>query len=361
MAWRDDNRGNIRDMCEAHGHDTVVKVMTEAIQKNEFLPEQASLKELWDAFTDHAPVDGSDRKLMESVGTGSFIKITGELINARVIDAYNQTPSIGDSLVTVVPSRFKKEDVTGITDTDLPDEVVEHAPYKDSGVEEKYVTIYNKKYGRVISLTEEMVYMDQTGQVLNRAQTIGEGCRYKREDLILTAIQDLDTEAYYPSGTATAVYAGNQVVSSSPFGPSGLNAVLKQAQLAVSDAAEGGKFIDVDLIGKPLLVPVDLWSDAWELASSPTHPQTAERAPNFFQGKFVPYTSAHITRRSTTTWYWGDFKKAYWWTEVWPLQVFTAKPGHEDEFNKDIISKYKARFYGGCHCIDNRKIFKATA
>jgi hypothetical protein len=137
--------------------------------------------------------------------------------------------------------------------------------------------------------------------------------------------------------------------------------VLKQAQLAVSDAAEGGKFIDVDLIGKPLLVPVDLWSDAWELASSPTHPQTAERAPNFFMGKFVPYTSAHITRRSTTTWYWGDFKKCFWWTEVWPLQVFTAKPGHEDEFNKDIISKYKARFYGGCHCIDNRKIFKATA
>ncbi|MHA2047820.1 MAG: phage major capsid protein [Candidatus Thorarchaeota archaeon] len=369
MAFNENGNGNLRDLCDSAGVPAVEGKLLELIEADKFTMEQSSLKELWDGFTNHAPLSGKDRLVMnepknkrEAVGTGAFTKITGALINKKIIEGYNSVPAIGGELTTTVPSRLQTETIPGIADTGLVELVAEGADYKSSSMVEKYVTIPNNKYGRIIDVTEELIYFDQTGQVLVRARTIGEGAAYYKEKLIVDGVQDVNTNVYRPSGAATALYstANSNLQASNAFDAAGLQTVYKAAHDQTSDS-DDTKYILVDLMGKPLLVPVDLMEEAWELAFGPEHPETAARARNYWQGKFKPMTSQFITAQSTTTWYWGDFAKDFWWMEVWPLQNLTAKAGHEDEFNKDIKAKYKTRFFGGIGAVDFRHVYKSTA
>ena len=368
MAFNESG-SNLRDLCESKGVPAVEGLLKKLISEEKFTMEQASLKELWDGFTNYAPVSSKERLVMndpknkrEAVGTGAFTRITGYLINSKVIEGYNSVATIGQNLTTTVPSKLQTETVAGIADTGLVELVTEGAAYKSSSIVEKYVTIPNNKYGRIIDVTEELIYFDQTGQVLVRARTIGEGAAYYKEQLIVEGVQDVNTTVYRPSGSATAFYSSTNanLQTSNAFDAAGLAAIMKLAHEMTSDS-DDTKYIMVDLLGKPLLVPVDLMEEAWELAFGPEHPETAERARNYWQGKFSPMTSQFITAQSSTTWYWGDFQKDFWWTEVWPLTVLSAKAGHEDEFNRDIKAKYKTRFFGGVGAVDFRHCFKSTA
>ena len=142
-------------------------------------------------------------------------------------------------------------------------------------------------------------------------------------------------------------------------GAAGLAAVEKLAH-AMTDDSMQANYMLANIIGKPALFPVDLMEEAWELSSGPTHPETAERAPNYWRGKFVPYTSPWITANSESYWYWGDFKKCFLWITIWPLQTIDAKPGNYREFEADIKSRHKVRFYGGIGALDFRFVFKST-
>jgi len=367
MAWRDNGRGNLRELCESKGVEQVTEILLKTIKDKKFTLEQASLRELWEGLVGLRLernmvqiAEPKDRK--EAVATGSFVKITGSLINSRMIEAYGSVDTIGQDLVTVVPSKLKKETITGATALEAPEEVAEHEPYPEMGFEEKYVTAKNKKFGKIISLTKEMIFFDQTNEILSRARAIGEGAAYKKEETIIHGVIDKDTDVYYPSDVATAVYSttNGNLQSSNPFNAAGLAAVQKLAHSQQDDATDN-KWILVSIFGKPALFPVDLMEEAWELSMGREHPETAERAENYWRGKFVPYTSPFITANHSTHWYWGDYKRAFWWLDVWPLQTFSAKAGHELEFSHDIVSRYKISYYGAICCVEPKFVYKSTA
>jgi len=375
MAWRDNGRGNLRELYESKGAATVEAILLESIRKGEAKPDDFSIQELWKAFTADAPlfdraemhafvVDGRvlyGRDQREAVGTGSFEKITGALINAKVIEGYNAADVIWPNLVTSVPGKLKKETVAGMTAQVFPLEVTEGMDYEGSGIEEKYVTIQTKKYGRIVDVTEEMIFFDQTGQVLNRAKMLGEECNSLKEKLIVQGVQDVNTNAYNPSDTATALYsaANGNLKTSNAFNSGGLAAIEKLAHQMIKDGGETN-YMNVNLYGKPALFPVDLMEEAWELSNSPTQPETAERAPNYWKGKYIPLTSPWVTGQSPTTWFWGDFKRCAWWMDIWPLETFDAKNSYKD-FEADIKARHKVRFYGGFGFIDHKYVFKSTA
>ena len=101
--------------------------------------------------------------------------------------------------------------------------------------------------------------------------------------------------------------------------------------------------------------------EARELATSTTHPETAERAPNVWAGQFVPYTSPWVTARSSSDWFYGSFKEAFWMLEIWPLRVSTQKPGNSPEFERDVAVRYKVSSYFGVGCVDPKLVFKSEA
>jgi len=305
------------------------------------------------------------RSISEAVSSDLFPVITGEIISAKIIAGYESIRKIGDQLTTTVTSNLKIANYAGFTAASGPDKVLEGAPYNDSGLEEKWSQISHTKYGRIISVTEEAIKFDQTGQLLVRAGAIGEKAALYKERLIVEGVQDINNTVFKPAGVATAYYrttaSGDRKVNSvasNPFGEAGLLAA-KKIMDAMTD--EEGDYIMLSIGQLVGLFPVDLEVRVKQMLQSTLVPEGVENAVNTWKGWFNPLASPYVSAQSTSTWYLGDFKKDFIWSEVWPLQTFTAKPGHEDEFNRDIKSKTKVRFYGEVGAIDDKHGFKFTA
>ena len=116
---------------------------------------------------------------------------------------------------------------------------------------------------------------------------------------------------------------------------------------------------DDDMI---VLLPKSLEVEGLQLANSTLVPESAENAVNIFKGMFKVLTSPYLGVATTSsTWYAGDFKQDFVWSEVWPLQTITAKPGNSREFSADIKAQMKVRFYGACGAIDFKHVYSCTA
>jgi hypothetical protein len=58
----------------------------------------------------------------------------------------------------------------------------------------------------------------------------------------------------------------------------------------------------------------------------------------------TPVTSELLKDRlgTDTDWFLGDIEKTICYRENWPLEVTQAPPGHDDEFDRDIVAQFKA-------------------
>ena len=366
MSFRNKTGTALRNVLESQKVGGAVVVIRNLLEQKKIAPEDFSIKEIWEQCCMHE--FGHLVDVNEAVASSAFPKITGELINSKLIMAYDAVPTIGDKLVTVNKSNVQLEVIAGITAAETPLEVGEGEEYSDSTIAEKFVTAQNIKYGRMISITEEMIYFDKTGQVLNRAQGIGEAAAQYKEKLIVEGIQDINSTVYRPSGVPTAFYSstrstGANLITSNPFGESGIEGVMKAAQDMKNDSIgnEDNDYVFIDYNNATVLVPIQLYTPAWQMAYTVQVPEGNENALNMFKGKFVPMTSPYITQKSATTWYWGNFAKDFWWNEVWPLQVLTQQVGHEDSFKADIKARFKVRMYGSISAVDTKHSFKSTA
>jgi hypothetical protein len=365
MAFRDKTATALRDLLGSQGEDGAVEVIETGLEQKKFNPNDFSLREIWEACQSAA---GASTSIHEAVASSAFPKITGALINSRMISAYESVQKIGDMLCTTIPSNVQQETIAGFTETEGPEEVGEGQDYKDSTFTEKYVTIRNQKFGRLISITEETLYFDKVGQILDFARRIGMKAAAYRERAILQGVQDVNSNVWRPSGVATAFFsAGNgNLIASNPFGELGLENVRLYAQRMKDDsigAGAGGDqdYVYIDLNNMTVLVPSQLELEAWQMANSMLTPESNENARNFFEGRFKPMTSPHVTNQSATTWYAGQPKEDFVWTEVWPLQTLSQAAGHDDSFKKDIKSRHKVRYYGNIGAVDVKHWFKNTA
>ena len=208
---------------------------------------------------------------------------------------------------------------------------------------------------------------DRTGQLLTRAFEQGQKVAQWREKLIVEGVQDINSNVYKPSGSASAIYAAGYgtLLTSNQFNETGLDNVeillARRKDDSISATTTADDFIYINPDDAIVLIPINLKRVAFEYANSTLVPESAENAPNYWKGQFRPLTSPYIGKQSTSTWYYGDFKKDFWWTEVWPLQTFRSKPGSEDEFKKDIKFSQKVRMYGGIGAIDYKHVVKCTA
>jgi len=354
--FKDKTKVALRDLIEQVGTQTP-KVIATSLREGKVRPEDFSIREIWEACE-------PGRSVTEAVSSDMFPQITGELINAKVIAGYNSIDAVGDMLCTTVPSRMEVDTIAGFNAVEMPEEVQQGRPYNESDMGEKYVTNRNKKFGRLISVTEEAIYFDKTGQILAMANRIGIKAKQHREKLIVEGVQDINSTVFNVSGTAVAFYrtaaSGIRRINSrsaTPFGEAGLEQALK---LVHNMTDENGDYVGIpqgNLVG---LFPFDVYRAALQMVRSPNVPESGENAVNIYKALFTPITSPYVTAQSTSTWYLGDFKMAFWWMEVWPLQVFSAAPGHEQDFERDIKSRHKVRYFGNITGVDDKYGFKFT-
>ena len=362
MSFRNKTGAAVKNLLESQGVDGAERVIVDLLEQKKIGFQDFSIKELWEQCTlfEH----GRIVSVQEAITSASFPKITGALINSKIISAYDAVQTIGDSLVTTNPSNVQLEVIAGFTDAETPEEVGEGQEYNDSTLSEKYVTAQNVKYGRMISVTEEMIYFDKTGQIMNRANRIGQKAAQYKEKLIVEGVMDINTTVYRPSGVPTAFYsAGNgNLKTSNTFGETGLEEILKLAHAMKDDSigTTNNDYVYIDINNADVLVPMDLWVEAWQMAMTTKVPEGNENAENYFKGRFNPMTSPYITQQSASTWFWGNFKEDFWWNEVWPLQTLAQGAGHEDSFKSDVKMRTKTRFYGNIAAVDVKHSFKST-
>lgn len=345
------NQISLRELYQSDGEQVFTAKLCELLDKGEVKPEQISLNRLASAITGRY-CDG-ESVLQEAIQSGTFQTITTKLISKKVIDAYTLTPTLGMSkLVEVVPSNKQVEKIAGWAAWDMPKVVAEGEEYPQMGTYEKYFEIPNVKYGRIISLTEEAVLFDQTNELLRRAASLGEKAALHQEKLIVEKVVDAASDAYNGSALYSQASYGNYPASAANLTKTTLEAAWT-ALAGMTDENSDPIITTPNLI----LCNKDAYFKAIELMRSPEGPETANRVINVHQGLAEVQWSPFIT--TSQSWLYGDFKKQFKYTEIWPIQVLSRRGQDTSEgFLKDTIYQYKVRYYGGVRAIDHRFVYK---
>lgn len=341
-------------------------------------PEDFSIRELWEGLvgdvgltlTNYGKMGAFNyMEIQEAIDSSMFPTVTGMLIAKKVIDAYSAPRFVGDRLVTVMPSKLKVETIAGFSNVQSPKEVLEGADYEESSMGEKFVTTASTKIGRILSITEEAIFFDQTGQLLMRAQRLGETIAQHKEKTILDCVTGVNAGVYRPNGVATTLYsAGNKNLhSANPLVDwTSIQTVLSTHALNMKDDRQGEAGEPIVWMPDVLLTPVALSGIAGRISSatevrsgSVASEQAIWRNP--FLNKFEPVSSAYLDAQAVGTWYLGEFARQFIWQEIFPLQTFQQRADSEMAFQRDVVARFKVRYFGGCNALDHRLVMKIPA
>lgn len=345
------------------------------------LPRLRSLRESF--ASEGAGAGGAAQLLREAnpgVGTNLFQVVTGELIGRKVIEGYEESSGfIGDKLVSVMPSRVRHQKLGGFKALAGPAEVFEGHPYEESTFEEKYVTTEETKQGRILSINEELIAFDQTGEINRRALALGFYLRQERERTIVRAVTDADHAAgkyvYRPHGTGTALYAadgskrnyiGSGNTTSTGFASAvplvdwtDIDTALAYRATEVKDDRIDGTPRPIVVPVRQMLVPEALRGTALSIVNSTevtviTGDQET-RFANPVRNLVEVLSSPFVDEQggdALVDWYIGDFARQFVWTEIWPVQTFLQRNDSDAAFERDVVMRVKVRYFGGVSAVD---------
>ncbi|TWU11983.1 hypothetical protein CA54_07990 [Symmachiella macrocystis] len=336
-----------------------------------------------------SPVSSPLHVLRESspgVSTNLFQVVTGELIGRKVIEGYEDDSGfIGDKLVSVMPSRLRNQKIAGFKALAGPTEVSEGHPYEESTFEEKYVTSEESKQGRILTINEELIAFDQTGEINRRAMALGFYLRQERERTIVRGVTDADAASskfvYRPNGAGQALYktdgsnrnwVGSGNTTSTAFNSAvpladwtDVDTVLQYRATEVTDDRIDGTARPIVMPVKHMLVPEALRGTAMSVANSTqvtvTSGDNETTFANPIHGLAEVLSSPFIDEQggqAVNDWYLGDFARQFVWTEIWPVQTFLQRADSESAFDRDVVLRVKVRYYGGVSAVDTSFVTK---
>lgn len=399
-------RTPIKTLIESHGAAGFYHKIVDLLNEKKLTPDDFSYRELADACgvlsqlrslqessqsIDHALASpGALNHLLQESNPGVsshlFQVVTGELIGRKVIEGYTDDSGfIGDKLVTVIPSSLRNTRIAGFRALAGPTEVAEGHSYEESTFEEKFVTSQESKPGRILSINEELIAFDQTGEINRRAMALGYYLRQERERTIVRAVTDADAAAgkyvYRPSGAGQALYAAdgsnrNFVGDSNSTSPdfntaiplvdwTDVEEVLNYRATEVKDDRIDGDQRPIVVPAKQMLVPEALRGTARSIVNSTEiNVATADgetRFANPVHNMLEVLSSPFVDEQGAAAksdWYLGDFKRQFVWTEIWPVQTFLQRSESSAAFERDVVLRVKARYYGGMSAVDTAFVTK---
>ncbi len=319
----------------------------------------------------------------DGVDATAFSNITGQIIQATILDAYTQEAFVVSKLVDTIPTRLDGERIPGIGR--LSDEVSEvrpGMPYPSLGFGEDYIdTPQTTKRGFIVPVTKEAVFFDRTHLILQRAAEVGEVLGLNKEKRLLDLLLGVANN-YNWKGTAYNTYSN----AGSGVAPDG-NWVNELTEELVDwtdvDAAEQ-LFADIldPNTGEPVLL------QATTVLVTPAYRHAAHRIFNAAEIDYTPADAAtttvaanplgnytvvesrlayrrliaagHTADQAKKFWFIGDFRRALAYMENWPITVTQSPLGSEAEFNQDIVVRFKASERGAAAVVNPRYVVKST-
>ncbi len=375
---------SVQNLFEAHKKDTgsvqeglqrTATQISSLIKKKKINTSNVSFNELFEVLVNHdnkinLRMDSAER-IAEAMASSSFPVITKQLLHPTVIGAYELAFGDMGKLITEIPVARDEEKLVGFTDPQGLERVGQLMPYEESVLDEKYILLKSFKFGRIISLSREMILFDQTGQIVERARRIGEMAGYHKAEFIINKACSLTTKtitgegankSLFWNGNSVTMYANDHssfdVQTNDNLIDTALSTVGLKAAMILKRKQKNqvGQFVNVTL-PIDLLIPPDLEETAWMLVNSEHQYDTADNAKNPYKNKFNIIISSFLT--DTTDWYIGNFAKQTYWGTVWPIEISEQTSNSEKAFENDIVSRFKVSYFGGCNTSDYKYVVKS--
>jgi hypothetical protein len=344
------------------------------------LGENISLDDLFEVFVvpgleeKGIPFDwrtGDFSEIKEEITSTQFLYATSKLINPLMIEAYETASGEVMQLVREVESNHREETYVGTTDGDEADYVPEATPYPEVSMQEKRVRIQNFKFGKWISVTEEMMRFDQTGELIRRTQDAGTSIADVLEEFIVRRITDVawtkinesTSQAFVYNGTRADIFQNDH---DSVDGQTNDNLVAgTQPSLTVVREMVNHLKAMVTEKGRPMRIRprVIFGADQMEivlrqffqLQTVDFNDATGQISGNVnpFRGAYRIVTSPYTS--TTTEWYMGDFPRQYILQWVWRPRTNVNQAGDP---RRDVVGAFSAGFYAGVGARDYRFVVK---
>jgi hypothetical protein len=378
-------------MYEQTGSEKTVRHLQEALRTGELKPEDFSIRELAEATLSPERVRQMDPRqgganLLEAgdgVDVTAFSNITGQVVQAKILEAYRQEAFVLSRLVDTIPTRLDGERIPGIGRiSEDAAEVRPGMPYPNLGFGEDYIdTPQTTKRGFIVPVTKEAIFFDRTHLILQRAAEVGEVLGLNKEKRLIDLLIGV-TNNYKWKGAAYNTYSSTG--TGVPSDGNWVNAMTEElADWTDVDAAEQ-LFAEIrdPNTDEPILIramtvlvtpayrhAAHRIFNAAEIHYAETGAKTTTVAANplgnytIVESRLVYrriVTAGHTSAESRKWWFIGDFRKAFAYMENWPITVTQSAPGSEAEFNQDIVVRFKASERGAAAVINPRYVVRST-
>ncbi len=354
-------------------------------------PNYVSMKAIFEAFVDDGssvvrtmdPRNGGRSALLESndaINTSMFSNIIGQFAFSRVLERLQRAEFIGRSLVTTVPANTQaSEMVPGIgLIGDVAEKVGEGQDYPQVGLTEEYVTVERKvKDGFIMPVTEEAVFEDKTGLLLRTLDSATDALGITWEKEILDTVLGI-TSRYSRNGGAVQATYGDTHTNGDFDNLVASNALVDQtdieyALLAFDSMVDPNNGEPILMGGQiDIVVPTALLMTLGTILNGIQTIVGADSAANRvvvhgtslkeFKKTFSTHSSQYVKNRtgSASSWFIGNFRVAFEYHEIWPIQKFTMDRNSAAGFSRDIVTAVKVRRKGVPAVIEPHKVVKCT-
>lgn len=384
LLSRKDHRDLARQV-ELEGIEKTVDELKPLLEAGEIKPEEFSLRQLAENLVEDGrewvesfdPRSAGSMPLIESgdaVNTANFSNITGQIVYSKILDAYADPIFIGDELCTTIPTRFNGEKIPGMSRIgDGAETVPEGKDYPVLGYSEDYIeTPQTTKKGMRVDVTKEAIFFDRTNLVLDRAAEVGRWLGVNKEKRILDTALGI-TASYKRLGTSYSTYvdtpwdnlaASNALVDWTD---------IETAELLFDGMTDPYTGEPIGVMPNTIVVPTALLATARiilggfvekvDMQANAVTYRTAAGTNPVRASQYRLVSSQYVKARtsSASTWFIGDFKKAFAYMENWPITVVQAPSNAEDDFKRDVVAQYKASERGTAAVLDPRYVVKCTA
>lgn len=354
------------------------------IKRNEF-----SIPELFEACVQDGrelrrlldPLAGPNNILHEAAGaitSSDFSSINGQIMYTMLMQDLKPEEYPFQSLIPTQATKLSGEKIAGIANLgDVAEVVAENEEYPLMGFGEDYIkTPETKKRGFIIPITKEAIFFDRTGMLLDKASQEIKTLQLNKEKRAIDCIIDENTTAHRYNWRDTT-YATYQTTS--PWdNTTASNALEDWTDLDAAEQTFNG-ILDPNT-GEPVVVEANTLICTKQLEQTASRVINATeivvhvggyatsgnlsdtRVGNPYRSKYRIVTSRQLAARmaTDTTWYLGDPAKYARYMENWPITITQAPAGNQDDFNRDIVVKYKCSERGQYAVIEPRVMNKCT-
>lgn len=377
------------------------------MQNNTVSPRDFRLKELFENFVVDSHGDRCGREMIEGWGfaatkpgfrsgdnlhelveagavtTSAFANITGQIVYNEVLDAWNSQEFIADNLARNVTTSFLDgERIAGISVVANENEQVGEAqPYPLAGLSEQYVdTPAPEKRGSILPITREAIIADRTGVLLERARSITNSLRISKERRVLATVLGIDTTWSRNGSSLTGTYLDSGAAPHDFDNLQATNELVDYTDVetalqlfdSMTDPDTGEPIV---VSGVTMIVPTVKRFTAQRMlaateimdqtaaATSNDPPLIARTGPNPLRGTGIQMFSNAFVQSvftASTSWWIGDFMKAFRYMEVWPISTVQAPSNSAMEFTHDIVQQFKVSEYGVPAVVEPRYVIQSN-